>query len=177
MNQLNSIPSSAEIREPPQTFKGQLKYLGPGFILSASIVGSGELIATTTLGAKAGFVTFWVILLSCLVKVTLQLEFGKHAISSGETTMASFNRLPGPRWGQANWSVWTWLFLMIFKFFQAGGIVGGVALVLHIAFGGAPVQVWTWLVAISVALIVFRGYYTLIEKLSVIMIGLFTILT
>ena len=65
---------------PPKTFIQRLKYLGPGFILSAAIVGSGELIATTALGAKAGFITFWVVLVSCLVKVTLQLEFGKNAI-------------------------------------------------------------------------------------------------
>ena len=102
--------SIEEIREPPASLTGKLRELGPGFILSAAVVGSGELIATTTLGAKAGFVTFWVILVSCLVKVTLQIEFGKHAIYSGETVMAAFNKLPGPRFGRANWSIWVWLF-------------------------------------------------------------------
>ena len=63
------------IKEPPITFGSKLKFLGPGFILSASIVGSGELIATTVLGARAGFIAFWVIILSCLVKVAIQLEF------------------------------------------------------------------------------------------------------
>jgi manganese transport protein len=47
------------IQEPPANWKGRLKFLGPGFILSASIVGSGELIATTILGAKGGFITSW----------------------------------------------------------------------------------------------------------------------
>ena len=73
----------ASIQEPPTRFLEQLKYCGPGFVLSASIVGSGELIATTTLGAKAGFATLWVILVSCLVKVVLQLEFGRHTIHYG----------------------------------------------------------------------------------------------
>ena len=62
----------SQIKDPPSSWVGRLRYCGPGFILSASIVGSGELIATTTLGAKAGFTTLWVILLSCLVKVALQ---------------------------------------------------------------------------------------------------------
>ena len=35
-----------KIKEAPTTFRGRLKFLGPSFILSASIVGSGELIAT-----------------------------------------------------------------------------------------------------------------------------------
>lgn len=153
-----------------------LRYLGPGFILSASIVGSGELIATTILGAKAGFITFWVILVSCLVKVTLQLEFGKHAIHSGESTFASFNRLPGPKFRGASWSTWTWLILMSLKFLQVGGIVGGVAIIMNMIAPGS-VAVWALIIAPVVSLLVFRGYYVLIEKLSLVMIGLFTILT
>ena len=94
----------SKIIEPPKTLGKTLKHLGPGFILSASIVGSGELIATTVLGAKAGFVAMWVILVSCLVKVAVQLEFGKRAIMTGETTFASFNSLPGPKLGKANWT-------------------------------------------------------------------------
>ncbi|MEM6916870.1 MAG: divalent metal cation transporter, partial [Verrucomicrobiota bacterium] len=44
-----------ETRNPPQTRAGILRSLGPGLILAASIVGSGELIATTRTGAEAGF--------------------------------------------------------------------------------------------------------------------------
>ncbi len=57
--------------DPPRGFFASLKYLGPGLILSAAIVGSGELIATTTLGAKAGFAVLWVILLACFLKIAV----------------------------------------------------------------------------------------------------------
>lgn len=141
------VLTEATVEEPPKSFFGKMKYLGPGFILSASIVGSGELIMTTQLGAKAGFVTLWVVLVSCLVKVAVQLEFGKHAINTGETSLAAFNKLPGLRLGRANWSVWLWLSLMVFKFFQVGGIVGGVAIILHMAFPAlsiCPHRRWWW---------------------------------
>ena len=39
-----------EYRNPPDTFFGITKQLGPGLIISANIVGSGELIVTTKLG-------------------------------------------------------------------------------------------------------------------------------
>ncbi|MFB0533244.1 MAG: Nramp family divalent metal transporter [Desulfatiglandales bacterium] len=171
------VLSELTIKEPPTKWFDRLRYLGPGIILSASIVGSGELIATTTLGARAGFVTLWVIIVSCIIKVALQLEFGRHAIHTGETTMGSFNRLPGPKFGRANWSIWTWLVIMILKFIQVGGIVGGVALALNIAFPGVSVSIWTWMAAISVALLVFKGYYQSIEKISLAMMLLFTLLT
>lgn len=166
-----------KIQEPPTGFWQRFRFLGPGFILSASIVGSGELIATTRLGAEAGFVTFWVILVSCLVKVTVQLEFGKQAIYSGESTMEALNKLPGPRLGKVNWSIWTWLLLMTFKMMQVGGIVGGTALVLSIVMPQVHVAIWSYLTAIVVSLIIYRGSYKPIEKISLVMIGLFTLLT
>ena len=124
------------VKQPPRGFGHKLKFLGPGFILSASVVGSGELIATTSLGAKAGFVTLWVILISCLVKIVLQLEFGRQSIIQGVSAMNLMNELPGPRFGRrrVSWGAWAWLVLWIFKPLQLGGIIGGVAIILNIAF-------------------------------------------
>ncbi|MDR8392722.1 Nramp family divalent metal transporter [Aliifodinibius sp. S!AR15-10] len=166
-----------DIKEPPTTFWETIKQLGPGFILSAAIVGSGELIATTTLGARAGFVTFWVVILSCLVKVTLQLEFGKHAISSGETVMTALNKLPGWNFREINWTIWTWLFIQLFKLLQVGGIIGGVAITLNIVFPSVSVTVWTIVTTVSASLLVFRGYYKFVERFSLVMIAFFTVFT
>ena len=163
--------------DPPPGFSQKLKFLGPSFILSASIVGSGELIATTTLGAKAGFVTFWVILISCLVKVAVQLEMGKHTILTGETAMQAINQLPGPRLGNARWSVWLVLLIMLVKLLQMGGIVGGVALIMNMVVPAIPVAVAAFMIAVVVAMITFKGYYKFIERFSIILIGLFTIFT
>jgi Mn2+/Fe2+ NRAMP family transporter len=167
----------SKILEAPTTLSGSLRHLGPGFILSASIVGSGELVATTQLGANAGFVAMWVILVSCLVKVALQLEFGKRAIMTGETTFSSFNTLPGPKLGRAHLSIWAWLLLMVFKFLQVGGIVGLVAVLLHMAMPGVAELIWLCVVVVLIAAIVSWGYYRILEVLSILMIGLFTLFT
>lgn len=184
MDELNSgrprdpyLLTEDDIKEPPSGFWETLKHLGPGFVLSAAIVGSGELIATTTLGARAGFVTFWVVILSCLVKVTLQLEFGKHAISTGETVMTAFNKLPGWNYRQVNWSIWTWLFIQVFKLLQVGGIVGGVAITLNIVFPSVNVTIWTAITTVLASLLVFRGYYSFVERFCLVMIAFFTIFT
>ncbi|MDX1283794.1 MAG: Nramp family divalent metal transporter [Draconibacterium sp.] len=167
------------IKPAPTSFFGKLKYLGPGFILSASVVGSGELISTTTLGAKAGFVTLWIIIISCLVKVAIQLEFGKQAIRTGETVFTSLNRIGGPRFGKnkANWSLWTWIILWVFKPLQQGGIVGGVAIALNMAFPSISISWFALIVAVLVASLVFKGYYLFIEKASIVFMMLFTLFT
>ncbi len=179
MNQDPYILTPDSVRDAPSNFFGKLKHLGPGFILSASIVGSGELISTTTLGAKAGYITLWVIIVSCIVKVAIQLEFGKQAIRTGETVMASLNRLGGPRLGRrsVNWSLWTWFFLWLFKPLQLGGIIGGVAITLNMAFPLISVSWFAIITGAVVAGLVFKGYYYFIEKMSVVMMLLFTAFT
>ncbi|MEM9575307.1 MAG: Nramp family divalent metal transporter [Pseudomonadota bacterium] len=172
-----SLLSPDAVMEPPTTLVGSLRHLGPGLILSASIVGSGELISTTVLGAEAGFVTLWVILVSCLVKVAIQLEFGRHTIATGETTMTALNMLPGPKIGKAHCSIWIWLILMTLKNLQLGGIVGSVALILQIVFPTVPSWIFLVLISVTVSVLVSLGYYILIEKASIVMIGLFTLFT
>jgi manganese transport protein len=173
----NYIISEKTIKEPPASFWQQLRFLGPGFILSASIVGSGELIATTTLGAKAGFVAFWIIIASCLVKVAVQLEFGKHAILNGETAMKAFNLLPGPSIKKGRWAVWSVFLLTTLKIVQIGGILGGTAIVLNMLYGGISIAAWAVITVLVAGLLVFKGYYSIVEKSSLVMILGFTVLT
>jgi Mn2+/Fe2+ NRAMP family transporter len=111
--------------EAPTDFFGILKRLGPGLIIAGSIVGSGELIATTKTGAQAGITLLWLIILGCLIKVFVQIELGRYAITHGESTLIALNRVPGPR-AKVNWIVWFWLFMMLCTIGQLGGIVGGV---------------------------------------------------
>ena len=105
MNQTTTV-------EPPKHLGGMLRYWGPGLIMTAGVVGSGELIATTGLGAKAGFVALWLIILSCVIKVAVQLMLGSFAIYSGKTTLEALNELPGPRY-RASWFVWWWFLVLI----------------------------------------------------------------
>ncbi len=129
-----SDPRSDEsVQAPPHSFWGVLRKLGPGLIIAGSIVGSGELIATTKTGAQAGIVLLWLIIVGCLIKVFVQVELGRHSITHGLTTLAALNTLPG-RVGRVNWMLWYWLVMMAASIAQLGGIVGGVGQALAISF-------------------------------------------
>ena len=84
---------------PPNTLFGILGRLGPGLIVAGSIVGSGELIATTKTGAEAGFWLLWLILIGCVIKVFAQVEMGRYSLVGGKTTMFGLNEVPGARGG------------------------------------------------------------------------------
>lgn len=165
-----------DINDPPKTFLDTLKRIGPGMILAASIVGSGELIATTTLGAKVGYTAMWIIILSCLIKPVVQAELGRYVIASGETGLAGFNRFPGPRL-KVNWIVWAWAAMTLMTMMQIGAMFGGVSQVMNLLIPSVRVEIWILIfLGITLALLLGGGYER-IERLAMIKVGLFTMLT
>ena len=182
---LKPIPSSSpdpyrldpsDIAVPPGTLLRTLRRIGPGMILAAGIVGSGELIATTTLGAQVGYAALWIILLSCLIKPVIQAELGRYAIASGETGLESFNRLPGPRF-KVNWVVWAWAVMVMMTQLQVGAMFGGLAQVMHLLVPGVSITLWVLLFLVLTLVLLLGGGYTRIERLAMVKVGLFTLLT
>ena len=129
-------PEAPDVHEgvatPPKTLSGTLRKLGPGIIIAGSIVGSGELIATTKVGAEAGFWLLWLIVIGCVIKVFAQIEMGRYTITWNETPLAALNKVPGPRW-KVNWIIWYWTIMTLLIISQQGGIVGGVGQALAIS--------------------------------------------
>jgi Mn2+/Fe2+ NRAMP family transporter len=106
-----------DARPAPETFRGRLRQLGPGLVLSAAVVGSGELITTTSLGAKAGFALLWLVIVSTMVKVWVQMELARWTILNGRPALDGFRDV-GPRIGRLSWINWLWIGMDFAKMFQ-----------------------------------------------------------
>lgn len=192
-----SLPPDATV-DPPRTFFRAIRQIGPGLILAASIVGTGELIGTTALGAKAGFSLIWLILLSCVIKVFVQVELGRYAITHGKTSLAAFDTLPGPRLG-ASWMCWLWLFMTLGTQFQIAAMEGTVGQVAHMAFPGTSLAmaqaagrlspglteylssreeyIWASFTAVAAIALLLSGGYKRLERVTTILVGLVTLFT
>lgn len=174
---------AAGIREPPVGWRDSLKYLGPGLILSASIVGSGELIATTTAGAQAGFVILWLVLFSCAVKVAVQIEFARWTIATGTPALSGYNRVP-PRVGRMGWINMLFGIMVVSKVLQIGGIVGGTAIAMSILLpiGSEPLldpsrAIWHAIVILVTIVVLRTSRYQLIEKGAIVLVVAFSAMT
>ena len=164
------------VKDPPADRWSTIRQLGPGLLLTGSIVGSGELIATTRLGAEVGFVVLWLILLSCAVKVPVQSELGRHAIATGQTTFVAFNKVPGPRF-RVTWLVWGSLLLLLWSTMQVGGIFGTMSLSLDLIFpffGNTSWLIILTLVGMGLGLV---GQYMTLERITTLLVALFTFTT
>ncbi len=173
--------TSDTIESPPRALGAALKRIGPGMVLAASIVGSGELIATTTLGAQVGYLALWIIVVSCVIKPVVQGELGRYTIATGETALEAFARVPGPRLpgtgGRVNWLVCCWLLTVLLSLLQVGGMFGGVAQVLNLLVPAISVNWWVGICLVLTLALLLGGGYGRIEKLAVIKVSFFTILT
>ena len=175
-NPSRSETTSSGILAPPTSFWKKLRFLGPSLIITGSIVGSGELIVTTTLGAQMGFVALWLIILSCGLKVIIQEEIGRYAIVTGETTLEAANRVPGPRW-KVSWVVWGWILMTALTTVQVGGIIGGVGQALNLLFPGVGVVAWGILMSFLTVTLLLSGRYGIVERSTAIFVGGFTVST
>lgn len=153
-----------------------MRQLGPGLIITASIVGSGELIVTPKLGASAGFTLLWFIIVGCLLKVFIQIELGRFTLARGKTTLETLDLVPGPRL-LVSWLLWLWLVMFAATVFQVAGMVGGVASILTLAGLAVSKPVIAIVVGVVTAVLLVIGRYRLVESFATWMVVAFTLCT
>lgn len=160
----------------PQRLGGIIRQLGPGLIITAAIVGSGELIVTPKLGSEEGFRLLWFIVVGCLVKVFVQIELARYAITRGRSTLEVLNEFPGPRL-VVSWILWVWLAMYLSLVFQIAGMVGGAATIFSLAGLRLPLPAIAVAIGASCALLLIAGRYKLVERFSAVLVALFTLTT
>lgn len=163
------------IREAPTGFGGLLRNIGPGVIVSGSVVGSGELLVTTRMGAEVGFVFLWGVILACLIKYAIQLELGRQCILRNSTTIEILDRVPGQRIKGVSWIAW----LCVAGYFSVTvaviGILGSVAGLMVTIFPFLPEQMWAVVVFMGMSVLLWRGLYNDLETMVAALVATFSL--
>ncbi|GLU47092.1 Nramp family divalent metal transporter [Nocardiopsis ansamitocini] len=169
--------------EPPRTLRGRLRYLGPGLIISAAVIGSGELITTTGLGAQAGFVLLWLVVISTAIKVWVQVELATWTILSGKPALEGYAQI-APKTRRGSWITLLWIVMDFAKILQRGGIIGGAAACLSIMFPvlGEPLSFpslafWTLVTLVATVALLITGKYSVVERVAFASVVVFTLVT
>ena len=169
-----------KIKEPPKGWGSSVRFLGPGMITSAAVVGSGELITATTLGAEVGFLLLWLVFVSTFVKVAVQIEVARWSISTGQSAIEGYNRVP-PKFAKRGWvSYLAVLMFLQFLTSQAGVIsAAGLALALLVPIGGdspstASIGFWVLVMVVIAIAIHIANRYEIVEKVSTALVVIVT---
>ena len=146
-------------------------------VASAAVVGSGELLLTSSLGGSAGIVLLWWVLLSCWSKSIVQAELGRYILGTGDTYLRALGRLPGripgPR-GPVAWPIWVVLTGFILGIPLLGAIVGGAGQALALLVPGLDSTWAATLVALVALLLLARGGYRSLERSMLALVVTFT---
>ena len=156
-----STPNNQQVPQPPQGWN-QLKWLGPSFIWMLSAAGSGELLFTPRIAALYGYELLWALLAAVILKWFINREVGRFTVCTGATILEGFQQLPGPK----NWAVWLILLpQFVVAISTVAGMAGAAATALILVTSGT-VKLWTIIIILVTAAIVFLGQYNIVEKVS-----------
>lgn len=166
-------------KAPPVGLGRTMLAIGPGIVVSGSVIGSGELINVPVQAASYGFVLLWAVIISCVIKYFLQVELGRHCLVHNRTTIQAFNSCPGPRLRGTSWLGLTYIACYTVSLVTIAGILeataglfsslwplktGGVELGLfQIKLNSS--QLWAIVVYVLTAIVLWRGLYGELEKL------------
>jgi Mn2+/Fe2+ NRAMP family transporter len=169
-----------EAHEPPSNFMSRIKYLGPSLIISGAIIGSGELILTSSLGAKAGWALLWWMLVSCWSKSLVQAEVTRYVVATGDTYFRAINRIP-IRIGRVSLPLFLGLLAYVPGTMGLGGILGAGAEAFTFLASLANIEIhryWSGAaIAVVTSLILSSGSYKILERVMVVLVVAFTLTT
>jgi Mn2+/Fe2+ NRAMP family transporter len=133
-----------------------------------------------------------------VVKVFIQTELGRYAITHGKTTLAALDTLPGPRLG-TSWLCWLWLAMMLTTQAQIAAMEGLVGQAADMAFPHAsqavamavtravpawgvflglhPEYFWASLTGLAAILLLLSGGYKRLEHVTTAMVAAVTLMT
>ncbi|MDQ8005894.1 MAG: Nramp family divalent metal transporter [Pedobacter sp.] len=144
-----------------------LKSLVPGIITAAVVFGPSKMTITSRLGADYGYSMLWIV----VVAIFFMLVFTNMGARIGLSSSLSLLTHIRNKWGKgAAIAIGLGVFLVTTSF-QAGNSIG-VGIAIAEASGTKP---WIWVVIFNVlglALLFFRSFYKVLERLMIALVGL-----
>ena len=144
------------------------KLAGPGLVVAATGIGSGDVVSATVGGARYGVVLLWAIAAGAFFKFVLQEGIARWQLATGKTALEGWaDHLPA-------WVKWYFvIYLVLWTVAVSASLTNATGLGIANLTGGAVSQPWG---AVAHSLIgfafVFFGGYNTFEKFMKLLVGI-----
>ena len=169
------------MQKAPKTFIERLKFIGPSVIVTGSVVGSGSIVMTPLLGAAAGFLLLWWLLLSMWSKPIIQAEISRYVVVTKKTFLEAFADMPGFKTTiqgkTTSWLVWFMFLGVIPSIAGMGGLAGAVAEAGNTMLPLLSIEGWVVVSCLLTWLLLYFGSYKSLEKTLLVMVLFFSFMT
>jgi len=143
------------------------KLAGPGLVVAATGIGSGDVVSATVGGARYGVVLLWAILAGAFFKFVLQEGIARWQLATGKTALEGWAEyLPA-------WVKWYFgVYLVFWTVAVSASLTNASGLGIANLTGGALPQSWGAVVHSLVGgLFVWLGGYANFEKFMKVLVG------
>jgi Mn2+/Fe2+ NRAMP family transporter len=145
-----------------------LKLAGPGLIVAATGIGSGDVVSATVGGARYGVVLLWAIALGAFFKFVLSEGIARWQLATGTTVVEGWAEHL-PRWVKVYFAA----YLLLWTVFVSAALTNATGLGLANLTGGAVPQAWGAVLHSLVGFaFVWLGGYGKFETLMKILVGI-----
>ncbi len=150
-------------------------------VVTGSVVGSGSIVMTPLLGAAAGFMLLWWLLLSMWSKPIIQAEIARYVVVTKKTFLEAFADMPGFKTTiqgkTTSWLVWFMFIGVIPSIAGMGGLAGAVAEAGNTMFPFLTVEIWVVISCLVTWTLLYFGSYKSLEKTLLVMVLFFSFMT
>ena len=150
----------------PQSFSF-LKLAGPGLVVAATGIGSGDVVSATVGGARYGVVLLWAIVAGAFFKFVLSEGIARWQLATGKTALEGWaDYLPG-------WVKWYFgIYLVIWTVAVSAALTNATGLGIANLTGGAIAQSWGAVIHSLIGFaFVWLGGYGSFEKMMKLLVG------
>ena len=151
--------TGAPTPQPPRSFAGLCRILGPGLVAAATGVGAGDLVAATKAGAIHGLPLLWAAALGAVLKYALAEGVARWQLATGKTVLEGWVE----RFGTPV-RVYFLLFLMLWSIMVAAALMSACGLGAHALVPQLSVRVWAVVHGVLGLVFVWFGGYGAIER-------------
>ncbi|GAA4513575.1 MULTISPECIES: Nramp family divalent metal transporter [Nonomuraea] len=165
MDTSREVRAAEEPRIPAST-GAWLRTIGPGLVLAAAAVGSGDMITALVAGGQYGMGLLWAILLAVVLKFFMTEGIARWTLSSGTTLITAWQSLS--RWVLVPFAAYVLVLAMVFG--AAGPSAAGLA--ANAMVPGLSPTAWAIVHAVVAFIVVLVGRYRLFELVMKILVGM-----
>lgn len=140
--------------------------LGPGFLVAATGIGAGDLIAASVAGHRFGLAVLWVVVLGALFKWVLNDGIVRWQLATGTTLIEGWSRKLPRAVG------WYFMgFLVLWSFLVAAALASACGVAARSLWPVLPLPAWAALHAGAGFALVRLGRYRLFERIMAWLMG------
>ncbi len=147
-----------------------LKKLGPGLLFAGAAIGVSHLVQSTRAGADYGYGFLWALLLIHAVKYPFFQFAPRYTTATGESLIAGYKRL-----GKGVLIIYFLLTMATMFTIQAAVTIVTAGLASHLFGITNNLIVWSIVLLLISVIFLYRGRYSLLDKLMKIIIVVLTV--